>query len=91
MDLCFQNNKEIPAHPYWLVKSFILLADIYAEKGNLFQAKATLQSIVDNYKGDQKLMDEASQKLALVKKAEANKSKLKRENPNGEMEMIEEN
>lgn len=91
MDLCFQNNKEIPAHPYWLVKSFILLADIYAEKGNLFQAKATLQSIVDNYTGDQELMDEASQKLKLVKEAEANKSKLKRENPNDEMEMIEEN
>lgn len=91
MDLCFQNNKEIPNHPYWLVKSFILLADIYAEKDNLFQAKATLQSIIDNYEGDQKLIDEAKQKLELVIQAEQNKTKLKREIPDAELEMLEDN
>ncbi|MDC0231327.1 tetratricopeptide repeat protein [Aureispira] len=77
LDICFKNNKEIPGHPYWLVKSFILLADIYAEKGNLFQSKATLQSIVDNYDGDQDLLDEA-------------KRKIKRINPDDDLEMIEE-
>ncbi|BDS09900.1 tetratricopeptide repeat protein [Aureispira anguillae] len=91
MNLCFQNNKEIPGHPYWLVKSFILLADIYAEQDNLFQAKATLQSIVDNYDGDQDLLNEAKEKLQRVIDAEKSNSKIKRENPNGELEMIEEN
>lgn len=91
MDLCFQNNKEIPGHPYWLVKSFILLADIYAEQDNLFQAKATLQSIVDNYDGDQALLEEAKRKLKRVIDAEQSKSKIKRDDSNGEMEMIEEN
>ncbi|MGH1336654.1 MAG: tetratricopeptide repeat protein [Aureispira sp.] len=90
-DLAFDNNKALSGHPYWLVKSFILLADIYAEQDNLFQAKATLQSIVDNYKGDQALLDEAKRKLRLVKAAEQNSSKLKQDNPNGELEMIEEN
>lgn len=90
MDLCFKNNKEISGHPYWLVKSFILLSDIYAEKDNLFQAKATLQSIVDNYKGDQALLDEAKQKLKRVVDAEKNKSKIKREDlDNGTLDMIE--
>jgi tetratricopeptide (TPR) repeat protein len=91
MDLCFENNKKIPGHPYWLVKSFILLADVYAEKDNLFQAKATLQSIVDNYEGDQELLNEANRKLVLVIEAEKSNSKIKRESPDGEMEMIEEN
>ena len=36
----------------FIAKSFILLADIYKEKNNLFQSKATLQSIIDNYDGD---------------------------------------
>ena len=36
---------------FYIAKSFILLADIYKEKNNLFQSKATLQSIVDNYEG----------------------------------------
>jgi hypothetical protein len=81
----------LSGHPYWLVKSFILLADVYAEQDNLFQAKATLQSIVDNYNGDQALIDEAKRKLQKVKDAERNNSKLKRDTPNGELEMIEEN
>jgi tetratricopeptide (TPR) repeat protein len=91
MNLCFENNKEIPGHPYWLVKSFILLADIYAEQDNLFQAKATLQSIVDNYEGDQDLLNEAKRKLKRVIEAEQSNSKIKPANLNGELEMIEEN
>ncbi|MFK7799559.1 MAG: tetratricopeptide repeat protein [Aureispira sp.] len=90
-NLAFDNNKALSGYPYWLVKSFILLADVYAEQDNLFQAKATLQSIVDNYNGDQALIDEAKRKLQKVKDAERNSSKLKRDNPNGELEMIEEN
>lgn len=89
MDMCFQINKEVPNHTYWVVKAFILLADIYAEKDNLFQAKATLQSIVDNYKGDQALLDEAKAKLQRVKDAEKNKSKIRSDQPSNQMEMIE--
>ncbi len=34
---------------YWLAKSFILLADVYLKKNDMFQAKHTLKSIIDNY------------------------------------------
>ncbi|SDC26117.1 tetratricopeptide repeat protein [Williamwhitmania taraxaci] len=36
-------------HQYWMAKSFILLAQIYVQKNDLFQAKATLQSVIDGY------------------------------------------
>ena len=36
---------------YWLAKTFILWADIYAARGNVLQAQQTLQSIIDNYDG----------------------------------------
>lgn len=36
-------------HAYWLGKAFLILGDIYAQKGDNFQARATLQSIVDGY------------------------------------------
>ncbi|MFD2549060.1 tetratricopeptide repeat protein, partial [Sphingobacterium suaedae] len=36
-------------HEYWVAKSFILLADTYARKGNTFQAKSTLKSVIENY------------------------------------------
>lgn len=34
---------------YWLAKSFIVLGDSFAERGNLNQAKATFESIRDGY------------------------------------------
>jgi len=40
------------SYEYWLAKSYILLGDIYVEKGNLFQAKHTYKSIMDNYDGE---------------------------------------
>ena len=42
-----------PTSDYWLAKSFILWADIYAARGNKLQAKQTLQSIIDNYDGEE--------------------------------------
>lgn len=38
-------------YDYWVASGFILLADIYVATGNNFQAKQTLQSIIDNYEG----------------------------------------
>ena len=36
------------SYDYWVAKSFILLADVYVAKDNLFQARETLRSIIDN-------------------------------------------
>ena len=41
-----------PANDYYLAKSFILWADIFYARGNNLQAKQTLQSIIDNYDGE---------------------------------------
>lgn len=37
------------SHQYELGKAFLILGDIYAKKGDTFQARATLQSIIDGY------------------------------------------
>ena len=42
------NNKNTP-HQYWLAKSIILLADVYLERDDMFQAKHTLESVVQYY------------------------------------------
>lgn len=36
-------------HQYWMAKTFILLADISARKGDLILARATLQGLKENY------------------------------------------
>ena len=50
---------------YWLAYSFILWADIYYARGNNLQAKQTLQSIIDNYDGED-LVSVARQKYAAI-------------------------
>lgn len=41
-------DKNTP-HAYWLAKAFLLLGDVYTSRGDLFQARATYQSVVDGY------------------------------------------
>lgn len=54
---------------YWLAYSFILWADIYYARGNNLQAKQTLQSIIDNYDGED-LVGIAQSKYAAIVAAE---------------------
>ena len=47
---------------YWVASGFILLADVYLKQDNVFQAKQTLQSIIDNHEGEE-LRLQATHKL----------------------------
>lgn len=60
---CFELVKDLPNYDYWVTKTFILLADDYVGLKDPFQAKATLQSVIDNYKGDDDILPTAKQKL----------------------------
>ncbi len=56
-------DKNTP-HSYWLGKAFILLGDIYRSKGDMFQARATYQSVVDGYTpADDGIVDEAKARI----------------------------
>lgn len=56
------------SYEYWVAKGFILMAEAYAGKGDAFQAKATLESVIDNY-GDQEdgVIEEAKELLEKIK------------------------
>lgn len=60
---CFELVKDLPNYDYWVTKTFVLLADNYVALKDIFQAKATLQSVIDNYKGDDDILPAAKQKL----------------------------
>ena len=63
------------SNDYYIAKSYILLSDIYYDLNNRFQAKATLESVIDNYEGDQELINIAKMKLEAILKQEINGDK----------------
>ncbi|MCE5347859.1 MAG: tetratricopeptide repeat protein [Bacteroidales bacterium] len=51
-------------HQYWMARMFLLLADISMKKGDLLQARATLQSLKDYYSvSDDGILDEVKTRL----------------------------
>ena len=76
LDTCFQLKGRFDSYDYWVVKAFILIAEDYNAMDNSFQAKATLESIIENYKGDQSLVNEAKSKLEKLNASALDKSKI---------------
>jgi TolA-binding protein len=66
----FELVKRYPAYDHWKARSFILLGDVYVQLGDRFQAKATLQSVVDNCT-EPELVAQASQRLDAITASEA--------------------
>lgn len=46
---CMRVAKETPSHEYWVAKSYLTLADVYLANKQIFQAKATVESIIEGY------------------------------------------
>jgi len=69
----FELSNKYSYYDFWIAKGFILLSDVYIKLDNLFQAKQTLQSIIENYKGPE-LGDIAKQKLKEVEYLESQKT-----------------
>jgi TolA-binding protein len=81
LDTCFKLKSRFDSYDYWVVKGFILIADDYTAMDNSFQAKATLESIIQNYKGDQTLINEAKAKLDKLDTDALNRSKIQTTTP----------
>jgi TolA-binding protein len=62
----FSLVKKYPSYDHWKAKGFILLGDVYVGMNDLFQAKATLQSVVDHC-AEPELVQQAAQRLANMK------------------------
>jgi TolA-binding protein len=72
---CFDLVKSLPNYDYWVAKTYILLSDDYVGLKDNFQAKATLQSIIDNYKGNDEILTTARQKMDALDPQKAREDK----------------
>jgi TolA-binding protein len=56
------------SYDYWVAKGFIIMAQAYDAKGDKFQAKSTLESVIDNYENTEDgILDEAKKLLEKIK------------------------
>jgi TolA-binding protein len=67
-------NNDFSAYDEWVGKSYLLLADNFQAQDNIFQAKLTLQSLIDGFPL-QHIKDEARRKLKDIEQVEADKKK----------------
>ncbi len=66
----FQLVQKYPSYELWKARGFILLGDIYMQLDDPFQAKATLQSVIDNVT-DPALVEQARTRLDAILASEA--------------------
>ena len=85
-EMALSFSTDYPDYVDWYARSIILLADIFAEQGDLFNAKASLESVIDNYEGDQDIINTAKAKLAKVKQLEADRSRIGGSGSNGDLD-----
>lgn len=64
------NSPEFSAYDEWVGKSFLLLADNYLAAGDVFNAKATLESLITNNFPLQYIKDSATDRLKTIAEAE---------------------
>ena len=81
--------QENGAYPYWIARSMILLADVYADLGDLFNARAVLEALLENYDGDQEILNQAQQKLDQLNAQSSEGSRLDRSTDDGDFEFDE--
>jgi TolA-binding protein len=48
-EMCFRLDEKYANQVYWVAKSYLLAAEIYLKQGDKFNARAILQSLLDNY------------------------------------------
>lgn len=65
----FDLVKRYPSYDHWKARAFILLGDVYVQLDDRFQAKATLQSVINNSK-EPELVAQAQARLDAINASE---------------------
>ncbi len=65
-EMALEANQESSAYPYWVAKSVLLLVEVLADKGDLYNARAALEALLDNYNEDTELVQQAQRRLGEI-------------------------
>lgn len=71
----FELAQKFPSHDHWKARAFILLGDVYVQLNDIFQARSTLQSVIDNCR-EPELVAQARQRLDAINASQAPREQL---------------
>jgi len=74
---CNIANDKNASYPFWIAKGLLLLSDIYVGRNDLFNARAALEAVLENFPENQELQTEAKAKLNKVQEMEKQKNRIK--------------
>lgn len=74
---CHLANEANAAYPFWIARSLLLLTDIYLDRNDTFNARAATEAVIENFKDDESLLQEAYVRLKKVEDAENDKNRIK--------------
>ncbi len=80
-ELVFDLVNHKPTYDYWLAKGMLLLANVYRDMGDNFQAKATADGVVKNFTGDPEIVDACKTLIEEIEAEEAQKESEEVEEP----------
>jgi len=76
----FETINKSGSYDFWITRAYILLGEVFWKQKDYFNAKATLQSVVENSRNSE-LKEEAQVKLELVTEEEKKNSKIENNQP----------
>lgn len=86
-----QSQGASSSFPYWQAKSAILMADIYAEQGEFLNAQAILEVVINRFKDNPEIYNEAKSKKEKLDRMIDAQSRLDTSDPGSPLELIDGN
>ncbi|MEL7122479.1 MAG: tetratricopeptide repeat protein, partial [Bacteroidota bacterium] len=78
-EITLNANAESSAYPYWVAKSVLLLGSILYDQNDLYNSRAALEALLENYSEDQEIVNQARVKLNQVNLKIEQNSRLNRD------------
>ncbi len=72
-----ETTKKAANYPKWVAKSLLLLGKIYLEKGDLLNARAATEALIENFTEDEQITASAKAQLELIDKEESASNRVK--------------
>jgi tetratricopeptide (TPR) repeat protein len=64
-------------YPSWIAQSLLLYGDIYLERKDLFNARAVVEAVIENFTGNEEIIKKAEEKLKIIEEKEIEANRIK--------------